>query len=318
MNSKSSDHAASDGADLRAIAPDTLLPRFNPAFQTHYNRATFMFEHGLKDHPLLDLVELAALGERLAKNNSVYWSNGPVKIFDKWEAGTVDRLSLAETIKNIRVNNSLVMMKSVVHDPLLGPVMRRMLTGIIDLVGPALRDDLTNSRATILLASPCRVTAYHIDSDVNFLMQVAGNKQFGVHDQADRSVISDEELERYFEGDVNGAVFKADRRQDATNHALNAGYGVHVPSTAPHWAENGDEVSVAVSFNYDLRSVERLAPVHRINGRLRRLGFRPGPPGINRTRDGLKRAAYGLYAAGRKLAQPGRDARDPTGWTPPA
>ncbi|MEA2755671.1 MAG: hypothetical protein QOJ54_1960 [Aliidongia sp.] len=314
MDGKSSDCAGSADPDQRAIAPDTLLPRSDAAFKTLYNRATFMFEHGLKGHPLLELPELAALAERLAKKNAVYWSNGPVKVFDRWEAGTVDRLSLAETIENIQVNNSLVMLKSVVHDPLLGPVMRKMLTGIIDLVGPALRDDLLNARATVLIASPRRVTAYHIDSDVNFLMQVAGSKRFSVHDQADKSVISDEELERYFDGDVNGAVFKDDRRQDATDHALNAGYGVHVPCTAPHWAENGNEVSIAVSFNYDLRSVERLAPVHRINGRLRRLGFRPDSPGLSGTRDGLKRAAYGLYAA---VAHPTRGEPDPTSWKPP-
>jgi hypothetical protein len=314
MDGKSSDRTGSGDPDQRAVAPDTLLPRSDAAFKTLYNRKTFMFEHGLSGHPLLELPELAALAERLAQKNSVYWSNGRVEVFDGWDAGTADRLSLAETIKNIQVNNSLVMLKSVVHDPLLGPVVRKMLTGIIDLVGPALRDDLLNARATVLLASPRRVTAYHIDSDVNFLMQVAGSKHFSVHDQSDKSVISDEELERYFEGDVNGAVFKDDRRHDATDHALSAGYGVHVPCTAPHWAVNGDDVSIAISFNYDLRSVERLAPVHRINGRLRRLGFRPASPGLSGTRDGLKRTAYGLYAA---MAHSSRGAPDPTSWKPP-
>jgi hypothetical protein len=40
----------------------------------------------------------------------------------------------------------------VVHDPVLGTVMREMLTKIVDLVGPALRDDLICGRATILVA----------------------------------------------------------------------------------------------------------------------------------------------------------------------
>jgi hypothetical protein len=97
-----------------------------------------------------------------------------------------------------------------------------------------------------------------------------------------------------------------------------SGCGAHVPSTAPHWAQNGDDVSVAVSLNYDLRSMERLARIHRINRRLRRLGMHPRTPGTNEAIDTTKLVAYRAYAAGSRLVKPVHVHPDAFGWTPPS
>jgi hypothetical protein len=299
-------------------ARNILLEDPDHEFKTRYNRSTFMFRHGLKGHPLLDLSSIIELGERLEKRGAVYWSNGPVDVSDRWDTGTSNRRPLTATLENIAANNSLVMLRSVVHDPVLGGVMREILTKIVDLVGPALRDDLICGRATILVASPRRITAYHIDSDVNFLMQVAGSKAFSVYNHQDETLITKEELERYFAGDPNGAVYKEERRQDATMHQLDAGYGAHVPSTAPHWAQNGDDVSIAVSFNYDLHSMERVGQIHRINRRLRRFGLRPAAPGTNGAIDTTKLVAYRAYAAGTRLVSAAPRNPDAFGWTPPS
>ena len=77
-------------------------------------------------------------------------------------------------------------------------------------------EDVLVGRATILIASPHRITSYHIDSDVNYLLQIAGDKSFSVFDQTDRALITDEELERYFSGDESAACFKPDRQTEAT------------------------------------------------------------------------------------------------------
>jgi len=44
--------------------------------------------------------------------------------------------------------------------------------------------------------------------------------------------------------------------------------GWHVPVCAPHWVQNKNNVSVAISVNYELRSVERLKRIYRINHRV--------------------------------------------------
>jgi len=300
-----------------ALTRNALLEDPNHDFETHYNRSTFMFRHGLKGHPLLELPSIIELGRRLEKTDAAYWSNGPVGVSARWEEGTSGRKSLTATLENIAENNSLVLLKSVVHDPIVGPLMREVLSTIIDFVGPALRDDVVCGRATFLIASPRRITAYHIDGDVNFLMQVAGTKLFAVYNQKDETLISRQEIESYFAGDSNGAVYKEERRHEATLHRLEGGYGAHVPWTAPHWAQNGDDVSVAVSFNFDTHTTERFGRIHKINRRLRSLGLRPRAPGASRTGDRAKLAAYRAYALAGRLKKVDLDQPDDFGWVPP-
>jgi hypothetical protein len=288
-------------------------------FPPHYNRSTFMFHHSLSGHPLLQLPSLIDLADRLEKYDGCYWSNGPVNVNDRWEKGADRRQSLRTTIENIAVNNSLVLLKFVVHDPVASSFFRDLLTTIVRLAGAEMDDDVLVGRATILIASPHRVTAYHIDADVNYLLQVAGRKSFAVFDQTDRALITDEELERYFNGDESAACYKPDRQAQATAHDLQAGFGVHVPSLAPHWARNGEEVSIAVSCNFDLASVQRLGLVYKTNHRLRSLGIMPGSPRDETWSNGVKLWGARTVAAMRGLLQPQAAAqRENAGWRPPA
>jgi len=306
------------GIDVHPAAAFDPLPAHDDSlFKSEAGRKAFSFRHGLSGHPLFDLPSLIQLADRLAKQNAVYWSTGNIGTSDRWEAGTEGRRPLMTTLENIDRNNSLVMLKSVVHDPVFGPVIRHTLERIIDLSGPALQDDLIGVRATILLASPHRITAYHIDAVLNYLMQISGKKQFRVYDPTDRTLLTSEELERYFAGDANGAVFREERLNDAAVFAMDAGVGVHVPPMAPHWAETGDDISVAVSFNYDLHSIERAARIHKVNRRLRQLGLRPQPPGAGRAADRTKLALYGAYAAGGRLWNKGSSGVDGSIWYPP-
>lgn len=316
MGQRTEFYPESDDAFV-SIDEEHLLPEdVDGVFPSRFGRKTFMFRHGLADHPLFELSSIVRLAERLEKHDAVFWSNGAVGVSDRWEAGTEGRQPLMATLENIANNNSLVMVRSVVHDQTFGPLMRATLERILDLIGPAIQDDVIGARATLLVASPHRMTAYHIDADLNFLMQIAGKKRFRVHDHTDSTLITTEELERYFSGDANGALYQEDRLGKASLFTLDAGDGVHVPSLSPHWAENGDDVSIAVSFNYDLHSVDRTGRIHKVNRRLRSLGLHPRPPGANRTVDRAKLALYGAYALGDGLLHPGAHTADETLWQP--
>ena len=132
-------------------------------FPPTYNRSTFMFRHGLSGHPFLELPSLIDLAGRLEKYDGCYWSNGSVNVTDRWEKGADRRQSLTETLKNIERNDSLVILKYVVHDPIVGSLFRDILSSIIRLARPASLKDVIVGRTTILIASPHRTTAYHID-----------------------------------------------------------------------------------------------------------------------------------------------------------
>jgi hypothetical protein len=281
------------------------VPRFEgaarAAFDAQYNRSSFLFSHALHREPLFELPQLLELAARRpAEPEYAYWSNGRVGVAHRWDAKVAPRRSLSETVAHIADNDSLVLLKHVERDAIFGPRIAEICARVIELSGARMREDVLEGRGTLLIASPGRLTSYHLDADVNFLFQIAGDKWLSVFDQQDRTLTSHEELERYYDGDPNGAVFKESRQPEARLYDLRPGCGVHIPSMAPHWAQNRERPSIALSINFDLRSVGRLGRIYHFNCKLRRHGIRPRPPGTSAWRDSLKLAALsGLGAAQR-------------------
>jgi hypothetical protein len=296
-------------ADISA-GPAAPAPPFardsGTTFGQHYNRSSFLFTHALQRNPLFELPSLVELAQRRPpRSDLAYWSNGKVGVDERWDAKVAPRRSLSDTVAHIADNDSLVLLKHLERDAAFGPCIREICDTVIELCGPAMREDVLIGRGTLLLASPGRLTSYHLDADVNFLFQIAGDKWLSVFDQTDRTLTPHQELESYYDGDPNGAVFKESRQQDGIRYQLGPGLGVHIPSMAPHWAQNRERPSVALSINFDLRSVVRLGRIYHFNCKLRRHGIAPRPPGTSRWRDTLKLAALqGLTAAQRLARRP--------------
>lgn len=268
---------------------DSPLPAFGGSsrdvFRQSYNRTNFLFEHDLCEERSFSMSTLRELARRHPTSPAhAYWSNGEVDVADGWNAEN-HRYCLADTVAGIETNDSLAMLKHVEQDRVIGPRVREILQVIVELIGPRMSDDVTAARGTLLIASPRRTTAYHIDSDVNFLFQISGDKLFSVFDQ---SVTGVEELEKYFRGDPSAAVFKPASQGSAACYELRAGRGVHVPCMAAHWAQTLDAPSIALSLNFDLRSVTALGRLYRLNGRMREHGVRPCTPGVSKWRDRWK------------------------------
>jgi hypothetical protein len=281
-------------------------------FARNYNRRNFLFRHGLKDHLLFELPNLIALAKR-PLHVGAYWSNGKVNANDPWGINRDARLSLVDTIANIGDNNSLVILKQIAQDPVYGPVLQDFLASVVALSGEQMRQDVVVGETTILISSPNRLTSYHMDDDCNFLMQAVGNKTLWVYDHNDRTLVSHEEREQYHMGNQNSIVYQESRQCEATAYELHAGHGVHIPVFAPHWVRNHDNISIALSVNYQLRPMLAEKRIYQVNSLLRKLGAAPTPPRISPWRDRLKLAAsYGLYAAYHLL----RRKRSHPVWTP--
>jgi hypothetical protein len=304
-----------DGTGL-SVSDDAFAIDPKQDFSRCYERYSFRFFHGLVRHPLFQLPSLLELARRQGdRPGFAFWSAGTVNVHDSWYTGYATRPSLLETIKNVSKNDSLTVLKHVELDTVFGPVMNDLLLHMVQLSGPLMRADVVIGRATILIASPRRITTYHIDSDTNFLFQIVGDKTISVFDRADRTLVTHRELENYYAGDVSGAIFKSARQNDATVYDLRAGTGIHIPSGAPHWAQNGKDVSVALSLNFDLRSVLRSGRIYKLNNKLRRFGIEPTPPGVSAWRDEAKLAAAKTAGAVRRFM--GGAAPSPLGWKLP-
>jgi hypothetical protein len=287
-----------DDTTARSRIPtgDELLSD-NGEFRKKFNRTDFMFDHGLAHHPMFELQALYELAQRIPKyKDFVYWQNGRVAVNDKWGANPAKRLSLEDTIKGIAHNDSLVILKHADQDPVFGPVLQEILQRIWSFTPPESQADIQLGESLIFLNSPNRKTAYHLDLESNFLLQVAGEKHIRVFDCTDRTLTPHTELENFCAGDGNGAIYKPAREAEAHFHHLTAGHGVHFPSMAPHWVQNGDEVSISININFDLASIHhRLKRVYRVNRAMRRMGIAPTAPGTSPARDAIKeRLAVGV------------------------
>jgi hypothetical protein len=290
-------------AKLSVPTGEALLPH-NQDFLTKFNKSDFMFDHGLAHHRLFELPALAALAQRIPHyKDFVYWQNGRINVNDKWGANPAKRLSLDETIRGIAQNDSLVILKHAEQDPIFGPVLQEILQRIYSFTSPAAQADIVLGESLIFINSPNRKTAYHLDLESNFLLQVAGEKHVHVFDCADRTLTPHLELENQSCGDANGAIYKPERQADAHFYNLTAGHGVHFPSFGPHWVQNGDSVSISININFDLTSIHRrMKRIYRVNRMIRKLGMEPVAPGESAVRDAVKETVSGVGVAFKSLA----------------
>ena len=79
----------------------------------------------------------------------------------------------------------------------------------------------------------------------------------------------------------------------------------------PHWVQNGPTRSVSFSITWRSDESDGEARLHRVNQRLRRVGWTPAAPGANPGADAAKVAAHRLAknatATARRLLGRGRE-----------
>ena len=260
--------------------------------------APFLMGHRLAGHPLFELERLVELARTLPAAQ-VEYNAGDVPITLDPARTPRTGLSAEETIRRIEECRSWLVLKNVERDPRYRELLERCLAQVRPHAGA-----MTQQRAFIFVSSPGAVTPYHIDPEENFLLQVRGRKTMRVFE---RDVLSADELEHFFSGAHRNLVFREEYGSRARAFRLAPGLGVHVPVAAPHWVQNGPEVSVSFSITFQSAASARMSHAHRMNLRLRRLGLRPAPVGTSALRDGAKQLAF------RVLRRLGRSAGLATG-----
>ena len=75
-------------------------------------------------------------------------------------------------------------------------------------------------------------------------------------------------------------------RQIPSEVPLGPGDGVYVPVHAPHWVTVPGNVAVSLSITFFTHASEDARVLHRVNGRLRRLGLKPSQIGRRPVADG--------------------------------
>ena len=263
---------------------------------------TFGFRHGLASSPLVQMDALRDLARFMQDQQLSYHfecaRGGP----ESGWGSQPKEATLLDTFDALVGGNALILLKSVHRHPDYNRLLSTFLAELGQTLGVDMARDYRVPICTIILASPHRITPYHMDDSHNFLMQVHGSKRFYVFDGTDPEIVSDHERDAFWGGDANAAVLTDAKQQKAILYDLGPTSGVHVPTNYPHWAQNGSDVSVAVSINF--RPVQnRLADVYALNNLLRRRGLHPRPPGKNRVVDECKVVAFRTLFALKSLAQ---------------
>jgi hypothetical protein len=289
-----------DSATL-ASAQSCIFGRDNPGFREDFDEKPFAFSHCFTaDHPSFQLSRLRQLIENPVTREGAYYDQGEIAIGQRWDQIPERKLTLDETFDRIDNAGAWIILRRVNKDPEYNDLLERCIADVKAFSGRAIDEDKKSQEAIIFITSPRRVTAYHIDRECNFLMQVSGPKEISIFERGDRVVTPEEELEKFWSKDNNAGVYKPQHQDRAHVFQMKPGIGVHIPVNSPHWLRNGDNVSITLSISYQYKDTQRKY-VYQANYYLRKLGLNPTPPGRSALLDNTKRIVIGTGLRGKKL-----------------
>jgi len=261
----------------------------------------FLLHHNLAGNPIFSVEAFAKVAEAAsARQDDLHMDAGNVRLTDKWGQIPTPDVPIAEVFKHIGTADAWIIMKHVEIDPVYGEFLDDFAAFVRKIAGSEGASMIRNPEMLAIVTSPNRKTSFHFDSEINFLVQVQGTKEVWICDPQDRSITTEEEIERYYAGDITAGTYKPHAEQAAWHFFLQPGDAVHIPSHACHWVQNHDNVSVSFSLNMEFPAWHQ-AEVYRFNRYLRKLGITPNPPGKSWLRDRSKAAAITAVRRAKEL-----------------
>jgi hypothetical protein len=270
-------------------------------FQRHYNRTGFSFPHRLAEHPLFRLEPLVDLCRR--RRDLVLHRSGTVPVntdFDRAFDEHTSRLSFEEALANPVETRSYFMISNAEKDAVYRPAIEELL-GEIAAQSETLDPGMNWWSTYIFISSETSVTPYHMDREMNFLLQIRGEK---LERLWDADVMSQRERETLL-GNASAArpAYSPALDERAKVYSLTPGVGVHHPFIAPHVVETRSSLSISLAITFRTRGSDVCSDAFRCNYRLRQLGLRPRPVGVNAAQDRLRAKGFRLASGAYKLVR---------------
>ena len=269
---------------------NNLIEVFRGSVTEPMPKESFRIAHRLAEHPLFQLDRLAQLAASLPADRVEF--NGPVSPNQDPNLTPSNGMSPEETVRRIEQAKSWMVLKNVESDPEYKALLDACLDQVAEQTG-GLMGGARQRQAFIFVTSPGNVTPFHSDPELNFLLQVRGNKRMSLFDPSDREVVSAENSELY-PGKHRNLPYADTLEAKATHQHIEPGEGIFVPIFAPHWVQNGGEVSISFSITWHTAETERLVKLSYVNAMLRKLGMPQGEAGRRPVWDDVKVAAYNM------------------------
>ena len=277
-------------------------------FSRTLNVLPYEIGHTLAGHPLFQLPALVELAQKVAARKSPHMSGGDAyfndgvveagsrpEYFDTSEGRTdEERARVAAMVRRIEDAEAWIILKHVEREEGYREVMEAAVCDTLQLAGDAGRELFKKIKwfeAIVFITSPNRVTEYHIDRECSWIFQIRGDKAIHLFDRADKDVVPEEELERFYTVDNKASEYKPQFEDRALVYSMVPGTGVHIPVNTPHWLKNGNNVSITLNVNFQFKDAE-ISNLYKANYYLRKLGLKPAIPGRNTVGDRVKALAF--------------------------
>lgn len=270
-----------------------LLDFDSGTVRSSYNRRPFLVKHRLADHPAFSLPELFALCRRLP-GSEVKYRVGAIPgnaDFDSSYARYSQGLALEDVLERFEQSKAYICIYNPERDPAYRPLLEGLLAEIaaaIDACDPV----ITWYSTYIFVSTQDSVTPYHMDREMNFLLQVRGQKKVALWDPGDDEIMSPAEKDRLLSFlSSRRPIYLPSFESKAMLFDLQPGLGVHHPFIAPHRVHTGSELSVSLAFTFRTQKSDMLTSAHAFNDVLRRCGWSPAEVGQHPLADQIKVAA---------------------------
>lgn len=263
-------------------------------FLANYNHRPFRVRHRLHEHPLFQWPELVKLALRMPPDNVLH-RRGSIPIdadFDHAHKHHPTEFSIETTLERMVEVGGYVMVNNPELDPQFKLVVEEVLAEINQL-SETVDPGRNWYAAYVFLSADGAVTPYHMDREMNFLLQIDGAKKVELWDPTDPRVMSEEQRERLL------TIWTAERPQWTEAHKelsetflLQQGDGLHHPFIAPHVVRTEPGLSVSLAVTWRTTGSDCITDAYKFNHYLRKTGLSPSTPGRSPRRDALKAQAY--------------------------
>jgi hypothetical protein len=268
----------------------------------NYNRRPFLISHRLVDHPAFQLPELSTLIRRLPREQ-VVCRLGRMRMdsdFDDSFNPGDDSPRLDSALEDIEGTGAYIYVRNPECDPEYRPLIERLLAEVAwntRNIDPQIRW----YSAYLFISAFDSTTPYHMDREMNFLLQIRGEKTVLLWDQNDPDVMTHAQKDALLAYAGRRPQYSDGIVGKAQSYLLRPGQGVHHPFIAPHIVHTASSLSISLALTFRTRQSDTWTGAHRFNHRMRRIGLSPEPVGRSWFRDVAKAHGMAFLSASKQL-----------------
>jgi len=254
--------------------------QFDPqSFSANYNKRPFILTHRLAEHPKFTLNSLFDLCRRLPPDQvRVRLGQIPDDAeFDSSLKKYNQGLTIENAIEHLEDKQAYIAIYNPERDSEYKGAIEELLGEIAAYTEP-MEPGLNWYSTYIFISAQGSVTPYHMDREMNFLLQILGRKTAQLWDPMDEAIMTSAQRDRLlFDLGELRPTYKPDFQDKAMNFELQPGLGVHHPFIAPHLVRTGPELSISLAITFRTLQSDIWTDAHCMNQRLRQLGWKPSP-----------------------------------------